>query len=88
MRNNDEHWLVRPSTVKGLWIAFIAVLAGCVLVQAVVDVKAAFGFDGWFGFGAVFGFGSCVLLVLVAKGLGVVLKRPEGYYDGEGDHDA
>ena len=82
---NDEqqqlHWLVRSSTIRKLWIGFSIVLALVVLAQTVIYVKAYFGFDAWFGFGAVYGFGSCLLMVLVAKLLGVLLKRPENYYD-------
>jgi hypothetical protein len=52
-----------------------------VLAQTVINIKGYFGFDGWFGFGAVYGFVSCLLMVLLAKLLGVVLKRPENYYD-------
>jgi Na+/proline symporter len=44
-----------------------------------------FGLDGWFGFGAIYGFASCVLLVLLARLLGWVAKRPERYYE---DRDA
>ena len=80
---NDEkqlHWLVRPSTIRKLWIGFSVVLAITVLAQSVIYVKGYFGFDGWFGFGAVYGFLSCLVMVLVAKLLGVVLKRPEDYY--------
>ena len=36
--------------------------------------------DAWFGFGAVFGFAACVAMVLVAKALGLVLKRDDDYY--------
>jgi len=39
-----------------------------------------FGIDGWIGFGAVYGFLSCLVMVLVAKGLGAFLKRPDDYY--------
>lgn len=81
---NDEqqlHWLVRPSTIRKLWIGFSVALALVVLAQTVIYVKGYFGFDAWFGFGAVYGFGSCLLMVLVAKLLGVVLKRPENYYE-------
>jgi hypothetical protein len=81
---NDEqqlHWLVRPSTIRKLWIGFSLVLALVVLGQTVIYVKGYFGFDAWFGFGAVYGFVSCLLMVLVAKLLGVLLKRPENYYD-------
>jgi sterol desaturase/sphingolipid hydroxylase (fatty acid hydroxylase superfamily) len=81
-----DHWLARPATIKLLWRIFIAVLIGLVLVQAFIYIKGYFGVDGWFGFGAVFGFLSCLAMVLVAKGLGFVLKRPAGYYD-DGERD-
>jgi hypothetical protein len=54
-----------------------------VLLQFVIKVKGYFGVDGWLGFGAAFGFLSCLAMVLVAKGLGVVLKRDEDYYKGD-----
>ena len=77
----DEHWLTRPATIRRLWIGFSAVLALTVLLQLVISIKGYFGVDGWFGFGAAFGFLSCVAMVLVAKALGAVLKKPEDYYD-------
>lgn len=80
-RPEDDHWLVRPATIRKLWIGFSVVLALTVFAQFVIKVKGYFGVDGWFGFGAVFGLLSCVLMVLVAKALGGVLKRPEDYYD-------
>ena len=76
-----DHWLVRAGTIRKLWAGFIGVLALTVLGQLIVGIKGYFGVDGWFGFGAVFGFLSCLLMVLVAKGLGLFLKRPEDYYD-------
>jgi hypothetical protein len=82
--NNDEkqlHWLVRPSTIRKLWIGSSVVLTLVVLAQTVIYVKGYFGFDAWFGFGAVYGFVSCLVMVLVAKLLGLVLKRPQDYYD-------
>jgi len=81
-----DHWLARPATIKLLWRIFIAVLVVLVLVQAFIYIKGYFGVDGWFGFGAVFGFLSCLAMVLVAKGLGLFLKRPNNYYDDE-EHD-
>lgn len=84
--DRDDHWLVRPGTIRGLWIAFSAVLALLVLAQAIVSVKGYFGADGWFGFGAAYGFLSCLAMVVLAKVLGFVLKRPEDYYeDGHDD---
>jgi len=83
--NADDHWLARPATIKMLWRVFAIVLGLTVIAQLVVGIKGYFGVDGWFAFGAVFGFLSCLAMVLVAKGLGFILKRDEDYYDkGEG----
>ncbi|QIB67463.1 hypothetical protein G3T16_00300 [Kineobactrum salinum] len=57
------------------------VLLLIVLLQLLIPVKGYFGIDSWFGFGALFGFLSCVLMVIVAKLLGAILKRPDDYYD-------
>ena len=51
------------------------------LAQIVIKVKGYFGVDGWFGFAAAFGFLVCVALVLIAKVLGLLLKRDEHFYD-------
>jgi hypothetical protein len=86
MNDNNSHWLTRPATIRKLWWGFSVVLALTVAAQLFIYVKGYFGVDGWFGFGAVFGFLSCLAMVLVAKGLGFVLKRNEDYY-GAGDDD-
>jgi sterol desaturase/sphingolipid hydroxylase (fatty acid hydroxylase superfamily) len=80
-RPADDHWLVRPATIRRLWQVAAVILAATVLVQAFLPVKGYFGPDGWFGFAAAFGFASCVAMVVVAKLLGAVLKRDEAYYD-------
>jgi hypothetical protein len=79
--NERDHWLARPKTIRWLWRIFALVLAAVVLWQTWVPVHAHFGPDGWFGFHALFGFLACVGMVLFAKLLGLVLKRPEDYYD-------
>ena len=84
--SQHDHWLVRPATIRKLWWAFSIVLALTVAAQFIIYVKGYFGVDGWFGFGAAYGFLSCLAMVLVAKGLGVVLKRGEDYYT-QGDDD-
>jgi hypothetical protein len=85
-RPQNDHWLVRPSSIRLLWRLLIAVLVLLVALQLVVKIKGYFLIDGWFGFAAAFGFLSCVAMVLVAKGLGGFLKRPEDYYQ-EADDD-
>lgn len=82
MTSEEEqiHWLVRPTTIRKLWFGFSLVLVLVVAAQLVIYVKGYFGVDAWYGFGAVYGFFSCLLMVLVAKLLGVLIKRPEDYY--------
>jgi uncharacterized membrane protein len=76
-----DHWLVRPATVKRLWIGFAAVLALVVLVELAIHREPHFTLEALFGFGAWFGFLSCVALIVLAKALGALLKRPDDYYD-------
>lgn len=76
-----KHWLVRPENIRKLWWIFGAILALTVLAQLLVHVHDYFGVDGWFGFSAMYGFLTCVAMVIFAKVLGFVLKRPETYYD-------
>ena len=80
-----DHWLVRPDTIRWIWRISIVVLAITVLLQLVIEVKGYFGIDGWLGFGAAYGFLACLAMVLVAKGLGFILKRDENYYRDD-DH--
>lgn len=87
MSPKDDHWLVRPATIRKLWWVFSIVLALTVVAQFFIYVKGYFGVDGWLGFGAVFGFLACLAMVLFAKVLGFVLKRDEDYYPA-GDDDA
>ena len=56
---------------------------GSVVADVVVHKHATFGIEGTFGFYAWYGFITCVGMVVFAKLLGVLLKRPENYYDTE-----
>ena len=84
----DDHWLVRRSTIRLLWAIFLIVLAITLALQAFVPLHGHFGLDGSFGFNAWFGFGTCALMIVGAKALGLLLKRPDTYYAAEEDrHD-
>jgi len=81
------HWLTRPETIRRLWIGAGIVLALTVVAQFFVDIPGSFALSGSFGFGAWYGFGVCVLMVLAARVLGWLLKRPEGYYPTAGESE-
>lgn len=82
MDGEKDHWLVRPATIKAIWVGSIAVLAALVIADFFIEKHPHFGLDGLPGFSAWFGFAACVVLVAGAKGLGVILKRKDDYYGG------
>ena len=63
-KDREDHWLVRPRTIRSLWIVFIVILAATVLADLFIDHHGKFGIDGTIGFYAWYGFLSCVCLVL------------------------
>lgn len=79
--SSTDHWLVRPRTIRLLWIGFIVVLAATLVPDLFMDHHGEFELDGTIGFGAWFGFVSCVALVLGSIWLGRILKRRDSYYD-------
>ncbi|MGP1677756.1 MAG: hypothetical protein ACTS6J_11435 [Burkholderiales bacterium] len=81
----EQHWLVRPGSIRILWRVFIAVLALTVAAELFVHHEPYFGIDGYFAFNAWFGFLACAALIVFAKGLGAFLKRPDDYYDERDD---
>ena len=85
MANNDTqedlHWLVRPATIRKLWIFGIVILAVIALTDIFLTPHPHFGVDGYFGFFSIYGFFTCVLMVIGAKALSIFLKRKDTYYD-------
>lgn len=77
----DNHWLVRPRTIRILWVIFIAILAATVLAEFAIKSKGHFGADSVFGFNAWYGFGACIVLIIASKMFGVLIKRKDTYYD-------
>lgn len=81
----QKHWLTRPETIRKLWWFFIIVLAMTVAAEFFVAHEAYFGIDGTFGFNAWYGFLTCAVMILIAKLIGLVLKRPDTYYEERHD---
>jgi hypothetical protein len=75
------HWLVRPGTIRLLWVVFLVILGLTLLAGLFTDVHAVFRLDGSFAFAAWYGFLTCIGMILIAKLLGHLLHRKDSYYD-------
>lgn len=62
-----------------LWRGFLAVLALTVVAGFFVDLHPHFEIESWFGFNAAYGFITCLLMIVGAKALGLILKKPDSY---------
>lgn len=74
------HWLDDQRNVKKLWRGFLAILALTVIAGFFVDLHPHFEIESWFGFNAAYGFITCLLMIVGAKALGLILKKPDSYY--------
>ncbi|MBY8974849.1 hypothetical protein KHP62_03450 [Rhodobacteraceae bacterium NNCM2] len=78
----QDPWLVRPATIRGIWIVSIAVLVVLLLLDFVIPKKGTyFEIQTIFGFGAWYGFLVCTALVFISKVLGMLLKVRDDFYD-------
>ena len=81
MRAKREHLFDRPGNVRRLLRVLYAACALLFGVEFLYHRHGQHAWDALPGFYAAWGFAGCVLLVLIAKLLRRVLKRPEDYYD-------
>ncbi len=76
-----EYWLDRKENVTKVYWGVWGLCALLFLVEPLVHKHVDFSLENWFGFHGWFGFVVCVGLVLAAKLLRLVVKRPEDYYE-------
>jgi asparagine N-glycosylation enzyme membrane subunit Stt3 len=76
-----EYWLDRKRNVDRVYWGVWAACALLLLAEPLVHKHGGFPFEAWFGFHGWYGFVACVGLVLAAKLLRVILKRPADYYE-------
>jgi len=81
MNETKAYWLDRKENVTKVYWAIWVVCGVLLLIDPLIHKHEAFGFAEWFGFFGFFGFVACVGLVLTAKALRKILKRPEDYYE-------
>jgi hypothetical protein len=84
---SDDHWLTRPATIRLLWIVFIVILGLTVAAGFWVAGEPHFEIERLFAFNAMYGFLVCAAMILLAKGLGLLLKRRDTYYEERANDD-
>ncbi|MDH4150244.1 MAG: hypothetical protein OEW79_08185 [Betaproteobacteria bacterium] len=81
------HWLTRESTIRQLWRWSLACLALLVVIGGFIEPHPHFGIDAIFAFPAWYGFLACIALIVIAKAIGLFIKRPDTYYPAEQERD-
>lgn len=74
-------WFYRKSSIKKLWTFLLILLLLLVMSEFLVKLHPHFKVESIFGFHAAYGFISCVVIVLLSKVLGFLVKRKDDYYD-------
>lgn len=86
MSQNKRHWLSRLPRARSLWWVTGAILLLAIVPEFFVQHPAHFEqqgihIDASFGFFIWYSFLACVAMIVVAKLLGIFLKRRDSYYD-------
>ena len=76
-----KHWVLKKDNIKKLWILLYILLVFLIVIQFIFPIYGHFVIEGWLAFAAWFGFLSCVVMVVVAKILGFLVKREDSYYE-------
>lgn len=71
----------KPRNVRRLFRTFYAACVILLTLDFILHRHATHAWEHLPGFYGLFGFTACVTLVLIAKQLRRMLKRPENYYD-------
>ena len=81
MNRERKYIFDKPENVKRLLRLLYVACALLVAVDLFMHRHVEHAWESLWGFYALYGFAACVSLVLLAKLLRRLLKRPEGYYD-------
>lgn len=73
-------WVDKPGSANKIFWGLGALCAIVFVAGFMVDMHGHFAVENFGGFYAVYGFVMFTGLILVAKALRVIIKRPEDYY--------
>ena len=77
---NPNDWKTQSKRLNPWWIVFGILLALSLLSDFFIHHHAHFGFEDTFGFYAGYGFSVGIVLVVIAKVMGIFLRRKDTYY--------
>jgi hypothetical protein len=81
VKDRQPRWLDDSRNVTRLYRGLCILAAALFALDWVVHRHEELEMASTPGFYALYGFFACVLLVLAAKGLRRIVKRPEDYYE-------
>jgi hypothetical protein len=81
MQDETPGFFEKQATIRLLWILLFAVCVLTLVPELFIERHTYFSIDHLFSFYAILGFIACALLIILAKGLSYILKKPEDYYD-------
>ncbi len=81
VNGQPQHWLVKPGTIKLMWVLGIVLLGFVTWLGTTVHPHSKFGIEGTIAFYSWYGFITCVAMVIFAKFLGLFLSKKDTYYD-------
>ncbi len=81
MSAQRKYWLDDPRNVDKVVYGLYALCLLLFVIDFIPYKHVHYEFEDWVGFYALYGLVCCVGLVLAAKGLRVLVKRDEDYYD-------
>ncbi|MDH3899781.1 MAG: hypothetical protein OEU51_01895 [Gammaproteobacteria bacterium] len=81
MEQERQHVFDKPENVRRLLRILYLACALLLVADLFIHRHVVHAWESLRGFYAVYGFVACIALVLLAKQLRRILKRPEDYYD-------
>lgn len=81
MQQERQHLFDKPENVRRLLRLLYLACALLLAADLFIHRHVIHAWESFWGFYAGYGFVACVALVLLAKQLRKIVKRPEDYYD-------
>jgi len=79
----DASWFERPRNINLMIAVLLIVCTGLVLAELFYPPHGHFPLEETFGFQAWFGFVAFIVIVYLGRGLRMIVRREEDYYDND-----